>query len=314
MRGDIGHFAHSVVQLEVAALALRAGWATRLEPPPATIGGSKTDLLLTKGDQTMAVEVKTFVADDLMRTDMRRGDRVHVELRKHSSQFGVAFDGEIGLPETEEEFQALISWVIGLGETAKNARENLSTTDLTVPTGGRLSVLPDELAERTELTMSIREADPLRRLLSKIGEKANQGLGNAPLWLRFNETPLFYLRAISQDQPVRIRSLHQLVRTIERRLALHPHVAGLVLSQEPQAMHTQHVSHIRRLPGAAKAIACTTHDPWYRETLIVLGPNRPRSAGQPDEWSTWYANEDTWLDWALAELRLPSRHEIAVDR
>ena len=108
MRRDIGHFAHGCLQLEVAGLAMRAAWSVRLEPRPDPARRAKTDLLLTKDDQEMLVEAKTFIDDDLMRADLRTGDLIRDRLLHLEITRNVRFDGDLAQPDDPDDIAALL--------------------------------------------------------------------------------------------------------------------------------------------------------------------------------------------------------------
>lgn len=310
MKRDLGHFAHSYVQLEVAALALRAGWAVRLEPPPAGAGGARVDLLLTRAGQAMAVEVKTFNVDELMRADIISTDAIQGRLLGMSAERQVQFDGDLEVPDTVEDRAALAAWLDRLGDVAATVQATGEAVTVQPPMGGQLRVVPDVAAKQCQLRMPIRSRDPLARLLGEIERKAEQGRGGAPLWLRFNETRWFFHQLISEHEDRRVSTRDSLVRVLERNLMLYPHVAGLILSSEPIGISDHEVDATVRLPGAATAVVRTTQYPWFRSTMVMLGPARAAASGQKQAWLSWYRGEGDWLDWALVEAGLPRAWDL----
>ncbi len=305
-RGDLGHFAHSYVQLEVAALALRAGWVVHLEPPPAVAGGSKVDLLITRAGDEMAVEVKTFNMDGLMRADLGTTDCIYRRLLWLSVERQVQFDGDLGVVDTADQQAMLLAWLDSLDAIAATVQTTGSALVIDTPSGGRVRVVPEASAGPWQLRMPVRSKDPLRKLLSEIGIKAEQGRGGSPLWLRFNETRWFFNQVISRDERKRVSTRNNLVRILERNLALYPHVAGLVLSSEPISISDHAVNERVRLPGTATAVVRTTQHPWYRSTMVVGGPALVAARQHRGEWLSWYQGEGDWLDWALTQSGLPS--------
>jgi hypothetical protein len=95
------------------------------------------------------------------------------------------------------------------------------------------------------------------------------------------------------------------VHILERKLALYPHVAGLVLSSEPISISDHVVNERVRLPGAAAAVVRTTQHPWCRSTIVLPGPVRAVAREHRGEWLSWYQGEGDWLDWALIQSSLP---------
>ena len=295
------------MQVEVAALALQAGWAVRLEPPPSELRGRKVDLLVMKGTQTIAVEVKTLITDELMREDVGTSRLIGRRLMGFSAEHLVRFHGQINQPESLDELAALNAWIDTLEQTAVQVRESGSpSSPCTPPTGGHLVVLPDGYEGPAEWSMPIRAVDPLGRLLGKIADKAAQGQGDTPLWLRVNETSEFFRQLIPDQEPARSRGRDNLIRALERNLALYPHVAGLVLSSEPISYSPEVVDTTVRLPCAAIAVLRTTQRPWFRSTLIVRGPSRGEAISEQTlSWVDWYSGEGDWLDWGLNRFGLP---------
>lgn len=125
------------------------------------------------------------------------------------------------------------------------------------------------------------------------------------MWLRFNETRWFFHQLISSEEGKRVPTRNNLVRILERNLALYPHVAGLVLSSEPISISDHVVNERVRLPGAAAAVVRTTQHPWCRSTIVVPGPARAVAREHKGEWLSWHQGEGDWLDWALARSSLP---------
>jgi hypothetical protein len=245
-----------------------------------------------------------------MRADLRLTTHIHERLRCLSVERQVEFDGDINMPDTINERTALLTWLDGLAAVAAEAQAAGAAFVSDPPTGGRLTVVPDPIAGSCGLQMPIRARDPLRKLLGEIAVKAEQGRGDGTLWLRFNVTRWFFHQLISSEERKRVPTRNNLVRTLERNLALYPHVAGLVLSSEPISIADRVVNERVRLPGAAAAVVRTTQYPWYRSTFVVPGPARVTAREHGGEWLSWYQGEGDWLDWALAESSLPPASDL----
>ncbi len=307
MRRDLGQFAHSLLQLEVGGLAMRAGWGVTFEPGVGNVGG-RTDLLLVKDDDAMLVEVKGFLLDQQSSEDLTFSRRVSMALLGIESREQVTFDGEI---EPGIEDDKLAAWLEELARLAADVARSGLLIETTPPSGGRLVIQPGCPTTGAGHSTTIRHGDEWRRITTALKAKAGQGRGDHPLWLRFDETSQFWALAVPPDYPR--RRLHErLARGLSAELAGFEHVAGIVLSSAPTAGSTVGAEDTwENLDGDATSLVCTTQPPFWRESLVVAGPNKA-AMRQRAEWSSWYATEGSWLDWALDRLGVPPLAELVT--
>lgn len=305
MRQDLGQFTHSLLQLEVGGLASRAGWGVAFEPD-AGDAGSRTDLLLVKDDDAMLVEAKGFLLDQQASEDLAFSHKVSMALLGIESREQVTFDGEV---EPGIENDKLDTWLNELALLAADVARSGLVIETTPPSGGSLVIQPGWPTTGAGHCTTIRHGDEWRRITTALKTKAEQGCGEHPLWLRFDETTQFWALAVPPDYPR--RRLHErLARGLWAELAGFDHVAGLVLSSAPTAGSTAGAAGTwENLDGNATSLVCATHPPFWRESIVVAGPNKaaPR---QRAEWSSWYATEGSWLDWALDRLGVPPLAEL----
>jgi hypothetical protein len=307
MSRDLGHFEHSLLQVEVASLALRDGWHVTFEPKPDPAGTRVTDLRLSKHGDSMLVEVKGFVLDDWVKTDLKLADTISVALLHLEVEHEVHFSGQLDSPrdmaDVKRWLAELTDVVIAVARD-KQPRESLPSF------GGRMRVAPGPPPVGTQHTMPIRHRDEWGRISAQIEQKSEQGRGDEPLWLRFEETPQFWaLAGMGED---RLGQIDALAAAIEQQMTSHDHVAGMLLSGPARALSTQVLRETFTLHGGPAAVlSCTTMPPFWRESLVVPGPHA-RATEQVGIWSNWYLDEGTWLVWALEHLNHPSLNALFV--
>lgn len=306
MQNDLGQFAHSLLQFEVGALALRAGWDVVFEPKVTAHGDRRTDLHLSRNGDSMLVEAKGFLLDKTTTEDLQFSDRIKMEIQAIEMKEGVTFDGSIE-PSIDEV--ALADCLGKLKALAVDAARTGLRLEITTPSGQRLAVLPGWPSAEGTLSITIRHGDEWQRIVTAIKDKSNQGRGGDPLWLRFDETSLFWALFLPPDWP-RHYIHEQLARDLAATLMPFDHVAGLVLSRQPavgSSGGTDNTYH--PLDGNATGLTRTTQAPFWRESLIVPGLH-PSAQRHLAEWSRWYGDEAGWLPWALDQHRQPPLAEL----
>ncbi|HXC79417.1 MAG TPA: hypothetical protein VNU19_20470 [Candidatus Acidoferrum sp.] len=299
VRGSLGNFEHSLLQLEVAALALRDGWRATFEPKPDPTGTRVTDLRLTRSGDSMLVEVKGFQLDDVVRADLRLAGIVSQAYLALQLEHDVYVSGDISSPTSRDE---LDGWLTTLGPLAAMVAQDQQPRQSQPPFGGLVEIRAGLPANGTQHSMPIRRRDEWARITAQIDAKAEQGRGAEPLWLRFEETGQFWSLAAPPDE--RLEWAESWAAALERRLSIHEHVAGLLLSGPDQAISRSRLQQAFQLERSSAAVlSCTTSSPFWRESLIVAGPHSS-AIEQAEAWQRWYLNEDSWLAWAHGALGL----------
>ncbi|MCU1613173.1 MAG: hypothetical protein JWO98_713 [Frankiales bacterium] len=291
MRGDLGHFAHGLLQLEVGALALRSGWTVRLEPVPRP--GAKTDLFLSRDADAMFVEAKDFQLDAQAVTNLDAARRVQDNFLNLSIQHSVYFEGDFDIGENPA---VLDEWLLDIARQAADTAATQTPRTRDAPSGGQLRIAPGMAPDGIGWSVPVRRGDEWRRIRSAIANKAEQARGDAPLWLRFDETSQFWLLSARPEE--HLDWLRQLANGIAYCLSGLPHVAGLVLSSAPASQVGSLSAETQLLDSRATHLVTPVRSPFVREFLIVANP--AGSAGdQAEAWLQWYRPEGEWLSWAL---------------
>lgn len=301
--GDPGHFHHWLIQLEVACLAIRAGWTAELEP---SADRGRADLLLSRDKEAMLVEVRWFDEDAKFKADTDLSSRLMIELLRIEGDFNISFVHEFQHVPTVDEVDVILA-------QAQVAAEDSSRTGLIIECdisgGGRLTVHPEPGLSGHRGSMPVRQTDPLLRLRSRVEAKIAQSQGSHPLWLRFDESRFFW--ALPPGQP-RSRLHNGLVRWLAGQLVGHQGIAGIVLTN-PAVMCTSSEVLVHRSPAGALSMQQPINAPCGRELIIVPGQSHP-GAEHAVEWVAWYTTEVDWLAWALEQLELPGLDDILIRR
>jgi hypothetical protein len=293
---NLGQFDHAMVQLEVAGFAKRDNWEVELEP--GTHGKRSTDIVLNRNDEVMYVEIRRFHLDDTTARYMRRGQ----------SLSNVIFD-------VQNEFDV---WIIGdrLGDVAKlnlseldgrlraaaiYARDNHRDVLVSLESQGELTVSPEQPEDGVLHSYEVQHADELGRIGARVQEKAEQGRGVEPLWLRFNESSHFF-GVVANGDPLQVDE--QLTQRIGDELRNFPHVAGVMLSTIPLISSNETTTETEILNNLGRSLVSPQYNHFTRDSLLVRGPHAHFDQ-QSGYWMNWYRNESTWLAWAHEQLGLP---------
>jgi hypothetical protein len=301
LRNDLGHFDHAMVQLEVAGLALRDGWVVSLEPD--THGQRSTDVSLKRGDEKMFVEVKGFRLDATTSRFLSAGRQLEDMLFQIAYEFGTWTKGRLVGDVTKVNLSDLSARLRLAAAVAVASR-----SDVLVDLGPHGELIMTSKPENGLLhSYEIQHADELSRISAQIQEKAEQGRGVEPLWLRFNESSRFWGLATFGVEPEKVHEI--IARRIVDELRGFPHVAGAVLSAPPLFSTNSAPIEIETIEGEARSFVNLQYQHQYRESLMARGPNVSFDQ-QSGYWANWYKNESTWLSWAHQQLGLPDLESI----
>lgn len=302
MRGDLGHFAHGLLQLEVGALALRSGWTVRLEPVPRP--GAKTDLFLSRDVDSMYVEAKDFHLDAQAATNLDAARRVQDHFLGLTMQHHVYFEGDFDIGEDPDMVD---EWLRHVAHMAADTAATQTARTGDAPGGGQLRIAPGMAHDGSGWSVPVRRGDEWRRIRSAIANKAEQGRGDAPLWLRFDETSQFWLLSARPEE--HLVWMRQLANGIAESLSGFPHVAGLVLSSAPASQVGSLNAETQLLDSRAIHLVVPVQPPFVRETLIVANPVGS-AQDQAEAWLQWYREEGNWLSWALEAQGYPPLEKV----
>jgi hypothetical protein len=137
-------------------------------------------------------------------------------------------------------------------------------------------------------------------LVRTITNKADQGFGDDPLWIRIDNSAMTWNLTPPVDEE--ILRLHDRVSRHVAPIVDHcAHLAGVVISSPPSFGYAGRAAAATSVAdGRGYSITQPLHDGFGRHTVLIadkesgLGP-----------WSAWYESEHTWITWALDVFRLP---------
>jgi hypothetical protein len=297
LRNDLGHFDHAMVQLEIAGFALRDDWEVSLEP--GTHGERSTDVSLKRGDEQMYVEVKGFRLDSTTSHYMNAGLRldeilfqVHLDYGTWTTSHLAGDVTKLNLSDVSDRLRA----------AAAHSVESQSDVLVDLGPEGELIVRFEPPEGGVLHSYQIQHADELGRVAAQVHEKAGQGRGVEPLWLRFNESSEFWNLATMHGKSVQVHEV--IAERLVNELKGFPHVAGVVLSAPPLFSTNSAPIENETVQGQAWSFVNLQYQHQYRESLIARGPHS-HFDDQLGYWMNWYRNESSWLAWAHQQLGLP---------
>ena len=145
------------------------------------------------------------------------------------------------------------------------------------------------------------------RIVARIRDKDSQAAGSeAPVWLRLEDDAGLWQFTSLHALPLQ-EKLASLAPWFREVLTTCHNLAGIILAPSvlwASAPAEQVVFQFRDSALGVAALRTPLPGHRCRETIIV---SRSRPFTPADEALVdWYANETTWLDWALAQLGYPS--------
>jgi hypothetical protein len=312
------HLYHSRLQLEIGALADRAGYAVRFERP---IPGSSrsSDVTIDSSDGTaLLVEARVLLPDNRTVAIDDFTERAFTYIHNLESHYGVRCDGEFTQILNSTELAELL-------DTVDTHCRLVRAGAIPPPICSHHASLvvsrraPDTPSSRSSSTASrpIRadgshglggprlEGDLWPRIADRLAKKARQTQGGENVWLR-----LCALQGLWLVTDWATRSLQQKLATmrhnISTALAQHAHVDGVVISSGCGWPQTTIVPEEFADELGGYAMRCQVPPIRARETLIVpLNPGA-QTVGQALIWRDLYSAEEGWLDTALAGVHLPA--------
>jgi hypothetical protein len=289
---------HADLQLEVAALALRADLVPELEPA----GGTPADVAFTANGRRIVVEARAVLPDNAWREDNRRTDEVFERVQAIEIASGVRVEGIFGRLLDTDEIEDV------LGRVAAHAR--LVAAGGAAPPlrihGADLRVVDRSSPPRSGLTGPSMTGDAWTRVGRRIAEKAAQARGSGATWLRLDaRNGLWQFTRWSQQSLA--AKLDALIALAVGALG---GLEGVVLSSGALLRQgTFKDEEVLRADGAV-ALRRLVAPLRVRETLVVPA-GRSVSVGEASAaWRELYANEDEWLAWGLERVGLPSPEDV----
>lgn len=287
-----------LLQLEVAALAVRDGWDTELEP--LLPSGKKADLRLSRQSDTFLVESTLLGLSKRSQEVSCFSDEAMSALQTIAWRNGLGVTGELHSVMTGEQLR---SWLASVTTTAERLRGTRLAAVVEVPGGGRIELSGSQSGEPTRQRGLSGPADMTNetpRLVRTLTRKARQGAANEPLWIRLDEGGAIWHLSLPSAWLNR-RDMHEaLAATILSVVDQFPHVAGVVMSESPMfGTGGQGREQWTLAGGRAVGLRQPLAFGFGREAVFVAGTHL-MSATQLGRWVRWYQDEPSWLDWALA--------------
>jgi hypothetical protein len=298
-----------LLQLEVAALAVRDGWEAELEPPLPS--GKKADLRLSRHGASFLVESTLLGFSQRFQEVNRFSDQAMSALQTIASRNGLAVSGELRNVVDDDRLR---SWLDEVASTAEHLRGSRLSAVVAVPGGGEieLSASDNHSARERGLSGPAEASNETPRLVRTLERKARQGAGDEPLWIRLDEGGAIWHLTAPSPQPDR-RTMHEALAEIIRTVVdSFLHVAGVVMSEIPMAgTGGRRPEQWMLAGGRGVGLRRPLASGFGREAVMVAGTHRD-SAEQLGAWIRWYEGESSWLDWALPYHDQPPLREMIV--
>ena len=297
----------TLLQLEVAGLGLKAGWQIELEIPLPT--KKNTDVVLVKESTKLFVETKAMILS---------GDEQEAEtsfyhmlgiLAELALNYGVRITSDtIGPPLLLDD---QTQWIEVIKETASKMKQDGETTILQGPKGGQVKITKATTTPGiSPLAGSLVETDVGKRLIYQLIDK-NRQYENAHLaWMYLGDYGGFWKSSGLQGKSLS-EKLDILTPYLQTVLASFPNLAGVILSPGKGPLGNNPIeplpTPIERNGGIAVRCLMPAGN-QIRESIIVTQVGK--FTEQSRIFANLYANENTWLNWALEKLGKPPFDEL----
>ena len=317
-----GEFEHLRAVLEVASLARREGWSVEVEP--VTPKGARPDLVVTKGDVRVQLEVTLMGRDRDTRAATNFGHAIasrrwSVE-RAHRVQCVVTSEELLDNDELDEWFRLVT-------EAAADTEVDGQTRVVMFGTS-EIAVLPLDAGVEHLYSGPVVTGDAWARIDTRLRHKAERTEGGGLTWLRLDvPADLFMLTSLNPMSPS--ERLAAIQGNVSISLAGASHIAGVVFScmsiQDDNSPATfvgeMAAPSALWLPDSYARAAAVAHGPALllrtlpggraRMTYVLAG--QAGGAGgyaEPLGLGNWYDQEPNWLRWALDIIGWPTLDNI----
>lgn len=292
---------HSTLQLEVAALGTRAGFAAAMEAQLADKGGP-SDVVLRRAGQLVQAETFVILRDKRSQEAAKYWDWLMGQIRNISWKSGAGVSGDLGDRLDPDESAELLRLI----ETAAQATAATGQEQAVEFQGARLRLLPPGTTTY-QLRGGIEEGQGWPRIEARLIQKAHQAAGTGGGWLRadvrdgtWQFTP--WARA---GLGAKINELTRLIRPVLGQIQ---GIEGVVLSSGAVTAQGEFYGESAPAQGGCYGLRRLLPAARVRETMIV--PVTARGRDQARVWRELYNDEENWLDWALELAGLPRRDQI----
>lgn len=292
---------HCALQLEVGALAARAGFAVAFENR-ASPDAAPSDVVLRRKEQTIRVETFAVMRDKRSQESAAYWDSLMYQIAQIEWKHGTSVAGVISQQLDDADSTELLRLIDEAAQdTAITGKQRTITW-----CGADLQVLPSG-STGYELRGGAETSDSWPRIASKLRQKAQQVQTSGGGWMRVD-----ILDGTWQFTPWARAGLgakiSEMARQVRLLLSQVPDIFGAILSNGAGVAQGQFVGESARSVGDSYGLRRVLPAVRVRETMIV--PISPAGREQARMWVDLYNSEGSWLDWALDRVGLPSWREI----
>ncbi len=300
----------ALLQLEVAALGLKAEWKILFEPPIGN--GGFADILLTKDQTQLLVETTVMRLSEADRKTIALSRDLSMYLNAIEVQYNVRISGSLSsasLKNDDDRTQCLKAIV----KAAQATVEDGLSKQVSEPNGVFLTIFrpTEETAyERWEIIGDPIGERLLERLIAILNNKNKQAEGSAiPVWVRLDESATLWQLLQAQGRTLtQIRDFF--ADFLQRVLVSFPYLAGVIISPGISwpTSNPQDTVIERNEQNGSVAISCSIPVQRVRETIITTQAGK--FTEQARIFADWYSQESKWLSWALEKLGKPPLDEL----
>jgi hypothetical protein len=289
---------HVRIQLEVAALVLKAHGPPKLEP--SLTGQRPADIAFDSAQQRYVVEARTVLTSDAWRDESERTDALFERIHAIERKYGVRCELEVQEELADDQVERIVG---GLEDRARLVAIGASPPALHVA-GVAMRLEPEGAGRGAGLRGPEMRGDTWARIGRRIADKAELATESGANWLRLDAVNGLWQFTRWAQLPLdeKLRTIVTLVRGSLGSLDGVILSSGALLAQgefqEDRAASLDGAVAVRRLLAPLRV----------RETLIV--PSSTGSAAGVDMWERLYTDEPEWLSWALTRLGLPTPDEV----
>lgn len=299
---------HSLLQLEIAGLGLKAGWQILFEPELGT--GKRADISLSRLSTRLLVETLSMSLSKKERNALSSFRNLSWQLLQLEWQYGVQISGSIGDPLSQEH---KTQWLQDIETAVCATSQDGAPRVVLSPAKGRV-----EIGRETTTTGSVHlESAPVEtnvgmRLIERLADKNEQFAGAEPAWVRLDEYAGLW-QSTSLQGVTLSEKLNVLTPFLQQALASFSNVAGVILAPAVLWAGNAPPETLSERIESSGSIAVRSPLPGHRvrESIIVAQAAQPyKHAGV---FADWYEQEATWLDWALEQLGHPPFPALVQD-
>lgn len=292
---------HSALQLEVAALGARAGFAAELE---ARLGGRSgpSDVIMRREGQSVQAETFVILRDKRSQEAFAFWDWLMAQTRNIEWKTGAGISGDLGVG-LDQDASAELLRRIEIAATEAVATGEEQTIEFRE---ARLRVLPPGRTAY-ELRGGIEEAQSWPRIETKLAQKARQASSAGGGWLRTDVRDGTWGFTPWARAGLRAK-IDEISRLVQPVLTPFEGIEGAVLSSGAAFAQGEFYGESAATEDGCYALRRLLPAMRVRETMIV--PVTARGRDQARIWRGLYNDEEHWLDWAMALAGLPPGDEV----